>query len=82
MIAVLTPFDPKRDLQDVDQFGFVDLHHAIENGVVPSDLSVSEDVYNGIDDPRSIMGKPRDVFEAMQFGHVISVKSENNAPTS
>lgn len=52
------------DLSSVDQFGFVDLVACLENGVVPSTVSNTEDAYNDIEDPSEILGKPSDVFEA------------------
>lgn len=52
------------DIKDVDQFGFIDLVECLENGVVPSTVADSEANYNDIEDPASILGKPRDVFEA------------------
>lgn len=56
-------YNEKTDIQDVDQFGFVNLAECMENGVVPSSISDTEMDYNDIEDPASIMGKPRDVFE-------------------
>lgn len=60
-------FDPARDLCAVSQTGFIDLKSAFETGVVPSVTADSESDYNGIEDPRSILGKPSDVFEAMEM---------------
>lgn len=58
-------FDPVRDLTPVDEFGFIDLKSALHNSVVPSQMPESETDYNGIDDPQQILGKPHDVFEAI-----------------
>ena len=55
------------DIKEVDQFGFVDLNECMANGQVPSSVSNTEDEYNGIDDPSSILGKPHDVFEAYRM---------------
>lgn len=55
------------DIKEVDQFGFVDLNECMANGQVPSTVSNTEDEYNGIDDPSSILGKPHDVFEAYRM---------------
>lgn len=60
------PFD--KDLQIVEQVGFVDLRRAYEDASVPSDLGVDESTYNGIDDPSSIIGRPDDVFAAHRAG--------------
>ena len=32
-------FDPKRDIHDVDQFGFIDLIECLANGEVPSSIA-------------------------------------------
>lgn len=61
-------YDSKRDLQEVDQFGFVDLVKSVSEGFVPSDIGVSAESFDGNDiDPESLIGKPSDVFEAMRI---------------
>ena len=55
------------DIKEVDQFGFVDLNECMANGQVPASVSNTEDEYNDIDDPASILGKPHDVFEAYKM---------------
>lgn len=58
-------FDPVRDLAPVEQFGFIDLKTALESSVVPSQMPESDTDYNGMEDPEQILGKPHDVFEAI-----------------
>lgn len=65
MIVECCLFDPVRDLAPVDQFGFIELKSALAESVVPSQLPDSESDYNGIDEPDKVLGKPRDIFEAM-----------------
>lgn len=61
-------YDEKRDLQEVDQFGFVDLVKSISEGFVPSDIGVSAESFDGQEiDPESLIGKPSDVFEAIRI---------------
>lgn len=60
-------FNKVRDKQLVDQFGFVDLNRSLRNGYVPSDLSSDSRLFNGIEDPASISGKPSDNFEVMRM---------------
>lgn len=76
-------FNEIRDIHDVDQFGYVNLAECLENGIVPSEIADSEANYNDVDDPSSIIGKPRDVFEAytlkdyaMQVGKVETKSTE------
>lgn len=65
MIQDSLPFDPVRDIAPVDQFGFIDLKSALAESVVPSQMPESDTDYNGIDEPDKVLGKPHDVFEAM-----------------
>lgn len=71
MIVEKCPFDPVRDLHPVDQFGFIDLKTALDSSVVPSQMPESDTDYNGIDDPQKILGKPRDIFEAIDTQNAV-----------
>lgn len=65
-------FDPQRDIQAVEQFGFVDLKAANVTSSIPVIDGLDEERYNGIDDPRSIGARPADQFEAAQASKAIS----------
>lgn len=65
MIVKDCNFDPVRDIAPVDQFGFVDLKLALDTSMVPSQMPGSESDYNGIEEPQQILGKPHDIFEAI-----------------
>lgn len=67
MIVEKCFFDPVKDIAPVEQFGFVDLKSALANSVVPSVMADAENDYNGIENPDSILGKPSDVFEALDM---------------
>ena len=71
LIPEKVSFDPMRDIAPVDQVGFVDLHKAFLTGVVPGDLVVNEESYNGVEEPASLVGRPRDVFEAIRNGQAV-----------
>ena len=61
-------FNSVTDLQEVDQFGFVDLVKSSLEGFVPSDIGTSADNFDGKDiDPESLLGRPSDRFEAMRM---------------
>ena len=64
-------YDADRDNSTVDQFGFVNLVECLKNGEVPNSISDTEDIYNNIEDPCEILGKPRDVFEAYKMSDYI-----------
>lgn len=67
MIVTECKYNPIEDLKPVDAFGFLDLASAYVNKTVPSDTVTQDSDYNGIDDPASILGKPRDVFDALRM---------------
>lgn len=61
-------YDKRRDLQEVDQFGFVDLVKSANEGFVPHDLGDTSSSFDGVDvDPESIIGKPSDRFDAIRM---------------
>lgn len=60
-------FNPEVDLQEVDQFGFIDLVKAFQNGYVPGNNNSSQLEFTDCEDPSAILGKPTDAFEAMRM---------------
>lgn len=64
--------NPRRTKKPVDQFGFVDVVKIMQSNSLPALENEGSDVYNGIDDPSSILGKPSDVFEAMAMQSAIN----------
>lgn len=71
-------FNPVRDKETVSVSGFVDLKSAYVNRTIPADMASSIDEYNGIEDPESILGKPRDVFEALDMSAKVSNPVSSN----
>lgn len=67
-MEIFSKFDPRSDVREVDQFGYVDINDAFRNGSVKGDLTIDEETYNDIDDPRNVGPKPRDSFEAIELG--------------
>lgn len=73
-------FNPSKDVSPVSQTGFIDLKNAFANNSIPSQVVGAESDYNGIDEPASILGRPSDVFEAMEMeSHIKSVGSCNKS---
>ena len=72
-------YNPDRDLQEVDQFGYIDLVEAFRNGYVPGEAEAQMDRYNDIEEPSSIIGKPSDCFEAMRMQDEILKNSSARA---
>lgn len=77
-------FNKKRDISPVSQFGYVDLVESVANGVVPSVLQMQDSRFNGVEDPRALVGKPSDVFEAYKMAHYIAERGRksNELPPS
>ena len=87
MLCNCRPFDKVKDMQEVDQFGYVDLCNAYANGAISGDLAVETGKMNGIEHPEAILGKPSDEFDAIALNKVVrerGVKSETKdaAPAS
>lgn len=59
-------FNPICDLQEVDQFGFLDLKTAYASGSVSGDIAViSSEAFNEAS-PDSLMHRPKDYFEGLR----------------
>ena len=54
MLCECRPFDKVKDMQEVDQFGYVDLCSAYANGAISGDLAVETGKMNGIEHPEAI----------------------------
>lgn len=77
-------FDKDKDIQEVDQFGFVDLCKSSAEGFVPNDIGTSADSFDGKEvDPESILGKPSDRFEAMRMQESLAsaIRKESKSKT-
>jgi|BioPla2DNA2_1021312.scaffolds.fasta_scaffold09119_7 hypothetical protein len=64
-------FSKDRDVQEVDQFGFVDINQSLSNGYVPSELSFEDSAFDGINIPDAVLDRPADVFDAMRMQDVL-----------
>lgn len=80
MVFGAIDFNPVFDICEVDQFGFVDLRIAFETHTIPGDLNPDDMSFNEIDDPSSIIGKPSDIFSAIQSGHKYVNMIEGQSP--
>lgn len=57
--------DLKRDLFEVDQFGFINLGEVYEKGVISGDFNITDEKYNRIP-PDCVLHRPSDMFEALR----------------
>lgn len=75
-------YDPKRDLQAVNPYGYMDLTQANVSSSVPSSLDSVDLQFNGIEDPNSILPRSKDAFEAAHLAKSVLAykpKENNNA---
>lgn len=62
-VVITDWFDSRRDIAKVDQFGYVDLPKVLVNNTLPANMSNNDLKYSDIDNPQSVMNRPKDVFE-------------------
>lgn len=62
-VVITDWFDSRRDIAKVDQFGYVDLPKVLVNNTLPANMSNNDLKYSDIDNPQSVMSRPKDVFE-------------------
>lgn len=74
-------YNKVRDVNEVDQIGFVDLPDAYANNSVPTVVGDDNMVYNNIADPAAAMPFPKDIFDVHQQNktvHDYVAPTENN----
>lgn len=71
-VPVSTYFDPQMDVEEVDQFGFVNLREAFLNGSVPGDIISDETRYNGMEDPDAVGDRSDDAFAAIRAAQALT----------
>ena len=69
-------FDSKRDIAEPSQTGFVDLSELLSHGVIPPGLNVTEEGFNNIEDPESIIGRPEDQFHAVALAKELKERGD------
>lgn len=80
MLCDYVKYNPVKDISPVSQTGFIDLPDAFANHNVPAGLPTEDLDYNGIDMPGAILGKPTDVFEAMEMeSHIASYSKDEGS---
>lgn len=59
-------FNKERDLQEVEQFGFVDLNKAYDKGVIEGSVSLVDESFNGVVNPATMIARSHDVFDSLR----------------
>lgn len=65
--------NPRKDMNVVEQFGFVDVHQALATGNISGALSPSEVQFDSSANfsPKAVLGKATDFFEACEASDLI-----------
>ena len=63
--------DPSVDLHAVNPLGEVNLRKAFLNGSVEGMVSFSDESFNGVQDPDSLLPRPKDAFERIRQGQYV-----------
>lgn len=79
--VVIARYDPDVDIRPVDTVGFINLRDAYVNHNVPTVVATDPEQYNGIDDPESIAGTPKDIFEAYRMYAALTERAESVSPS-
>lgn len=74
-------YNPEKDNMQVDDFGYVDLVAVMAKGEVPGNIGVDDSMYNNIEDPSLIFGKPYDNFSAIRMMDAIKSAGSNKPET-
>lgn len=76
-------FNPDIDLQETEQFGFVDLNEAFASGKIPASIASSESSFDAPAGtalaPSQIGGVPADVFDAMEMREALRSAAKRSA---
>lgn len=54
------------DNTDVEQFGFIDLAEVAEKGIVPGGLDLTDEDFNGVNNPGTLISRNADVFDGLR----------------
>lgn len=79
MPVACVDYDPRIDLHPVDQFGFVDLNKAYVDGTISGDVAISDERFNGCQDPSTLLPRPKDRFEAMRQADYVRSQLKSSA---
>jgi hypothetical protein len=71
-VAVNFGFDPFRDMQEVEQFGFVNLAQSFDKGIIPGGLDLTEESFNGVHNPGTLISRSMDVFDGLRKRDYVS----------
>lgn len=81
-VPVDAEYNPFADIEEVDQFGWLDLRQAFLTGTVEGSLAPEDASYNGIEDPSSLLGAPKDTFEAIRQATAVAKASSKSAASA
>lgn len=59
-------FSPECDLQEVDQFGFINLGECYERGIIPGGVDLTDESFSGVSNPGTLISRSMDVFDGVR----------------
>lgn len=59
-------YNPEVDLQEVDQFGFINLSECYEKGIIPGGVDLTDESFNGVSAPGTLISRSQDVFDGLR----------------
>lgn len=66
VVPVYAEYNPDVDLQEVEQFGFINLCECYTNGVIPGALDFTDESFNGVQNPGTLISRSQDVFDGIR----------------
>lgn len=59
-------YNPAADMQEVEQFGFVNLAECYEKGIIPGGIDMTEEAFNGCQNPGTLIARSQDIFDGLR----------------
>lgn len=63
---VVGAVDLEVDNSEVEQFGFINLAESFDKGIIPGSVDLSDEVYNGVQNPGTLISRNTDVFDGLR----------------
>lgn len=63
---VVGAFNPDCDNAEVEQFGFIKLGECMEKGVIPGGLDLTDEDFNGANNPGTLISRNSDLFDGLR----------------
>lgn len=75
-------YDPCKDISPVSPNDSIDLCDAFANGFVPENIVIGDSDFDGNDEPKSIIGRPANDFDAIHMAETAKVLAQSKSTGS